>query len=156
MRNPQHDIRIGTLARGNKGRNPLGIPEYVRQIIPHGFESLQLFWWQTLEGADLVRLSQEVREAIGDADVTIPTLAMFGNPLEDTEIDRQTHDGWVQLIDHAHLFGAKVIAGGRAPAGQRALWGFVRGARLRKLEAWRLQIPTQLKRFGTIDAKEGI
>ncbi|MGA3000053.1 hypothetical protein [Bradyrhizobium sp.] len=23
-------------------------------------------------------------------------------------------------------------------------------------EAWRLQIPTQLKRFGTIDAKEGI
>ncbi len=111
MRNPQHDIRIGTLARGNKGRNPLGIPEYVRQIIPHGFESLQLFWWQTLEGADLVRLSQEVREAIGDADVTIPTLAMFGNPLEDTEIDRQTHDGWVQLIDHAHLFGAKVIAG---------------------------------------------
>ena len=48
------------------------------------------------------------------------------------------------------------VAGGSAPAGQRALWGFVRGARLRKLEAWRLQIPTQLKRFGTIDAKEGI
>ena len=48
------------------------------------------------------------------------------------------------------------VAGGKAPAEQRVLRGFVRGARLRKLEAWRLQIPTQLKRFGTIDAKEGI
>jgi hypothetical protein len=37
----------------------------------------------------------------------------------------------------------------------RALWGFLKGARLRKPEAWRLQIPTQLKRFGTIDAKGG-
>jgi sugar phosphate isomerase/epimerase len=36
---------------------------------------------------------------------------MFGNPLEDTELDRETHAGWVQLIDNAHLFGVSVVAG---------------------------------------------
>jgi sugar phosphate isomerase/epimerase len=105
------DMRIGTLVRCNRNRNPLGVPAYIKQIIPHGFESLQLFWWQTLDNADLPGLADEVKEAVGTADVTVPTLAMFGNPLGDTEIDRQTHDGWVKLIDHAHLFGAKVIAG---------------------------------------------
>ncbi len=105
------DMRIGTLVRCNNNRNPIGVPAYIKQIIPHGFESLQLFWWQTLDNADLPRLAGEVRDAIGDADVTVPTLAMFGNPLEETEIDQQTHEGWVKLIDHAHLFGAKVIAG---------------------------------------------
>ena len=41
-------------------------------------------------------------------------------------------------------------------AGQRALWGFVRDPRLRKFEEWRLRMRAQLKRFGTIVAKEGI
>ena len=111
MSNPQHDIRIGTLVRGNRNRNPIGIPELHPADLPHGFESLQLFWWQTLDDADLPLLAEQVKEAIGNADITIPTLAIFGNPLEDTEIDRQTHEGWIKLIDHAHLFGATVIAG---------------------------------------------
>jgi len=38
----QLDIRIGTLVRGNRNRNPIGIPEYIRQIKGYGFESLQL------------------------------------------------------------------------------------------------------------------
>ena len=48
------------------------------------------------------------------------------------------------------------VAGGRAPAERRALWGFVRGARLRKFEDWRPRMRAQLKRIGTIDAKKGI
>jgi hypothetical protein len=48
------------------------------------------------------------------------------------------------------------VAGGWALAGQRALWGFVRDARLRKFEERRLRMRAQLKRFGTIVAKEGI
>ncbi len=53
---------------------------------------------------------------------------------------------------------AKARSRGRLSTGgaARALWGFLKAARLRKPEAWRLQIPTPLKRFGTIDAKEGI
>jgi sugar phosphate isomerase/epimerase len=84
---------------------------YVREIIPHGFESIEPFFWQTLGGADIPRLAGELREAIGDADVTISTLGMFGNPLEDGERDRATLEGWKTLIDNAHLFGATTIAG---------------------------------------------
>ena len=60
---------------------------------------------------DLPRLAGELREAIGDADVKIDTLGMFGNPLEDDDLDRQTLAGWKALIDNAHLFGARNVAG---------------------------------------------
>jgi sugar phosphate isomerase/epimerase len=101
------DLRIGTMVKCNSG-DPAS---YVRQITPYGFESIEPFFWQTLGGADIPRLAGELREAIGDADVTISTLGMFGNPLEDRELDRSTLVGWKTLIDHAHLFGATTIAG---------------------------------------------
>src|SRR5258705_12473824 len=44
------------------------------------------------------------------------------------------------------------VAGSSAPAEQRALRGFVRGARLRKFEEWRPRPRAQLKRYGTIVA----
>ncbi len=42
----QHDlknesIRIGTLVQGRDGR---GVADYIRQILPYGFESLSLFF----------------------------------------------------------------------------------------------------------------
>ncbi|MBW4022600.1 MAG: sugar phosphate isomerase/epimerase [Proteobacteria bacterium] len=101
------DLRIGTMVKCNSG-DPAS---YVRQIIPHGFESIEPFFWQTLGGADIPRLAGTLREAIADSDVTISTLGMFGNPLEDREMDRETLHGWETLIDHAHLFGATTIAG---------------------------------------------
>jgi sugar phosphate isomerase/epimerase len=101
------DLRIGTMVKCNAS-DPAG---YVRQIIPHGFESIEPFFWQTLGGTDIPRLAGDLREAIGDADVAISTLGMFGNPLEDQEMDRATLEGWRSLIDHAHLFGATTIAG---------------------------------------------
>jgi sugar phosphate isomerase/epimerase len=103
----QKSLRIGTMVKCNSP-NPAA---YVRQIIPHGFESIEPFFWQTLGGADIPRLAGSLREAIADADVTISTLGMFGNPLEDRETDRETLQGWKTLIDHAHLFGATTIAG---------------------------------------------
>ena len=61
------DIRIGTMVRAGIARPA----DYVRQILPHGFESIQLFFWQTLGGANLERLAGEIRDAIGDADVAV-------------------------------------------------------------------------------------
>lgn len=101
------DIRVGTLVDG-KGKDPAG---YIRQILPHGFESFQLTFWQTLGGKDLKKLSGEVLEAIGGANAVVSSLGVFGNPLEDWEIDRETLRGWEQAIDHAHLFGAGIVAG---------------------------------------------
>ena len=107
MTNPALDIRIGTMVKGN-------LPDpaaYVRQILPLGFESIEPFFCQTIGDKDIPRLAGELKEAIGDHDVVIDTLGMFGNPLEDGDLDRQTLEGWKTLIDHAHLFGAKTIAG---------------------------------------------
>lgn len=100
------DIRIGTLVSAGKNTG-----EYIRQILPHGFESLSLTFWQTLGGMDLKRLAKDVKEAIGDRDVVISSLAMFGNPLETEKADLETRKGWEALIDHAHLFGTDIVAG---------------------------------------------
>ena len=107
MINPLLDIRIGTMVRAN-APDPAA---YVRKLIPLGFESIEPFFWQTLGNTDLPKLAREIREAIGDADVSVKVLGMFGNPLEDGEMDRATLSGWQQLIDNAHLFGADVVAG---------------------------------------------
>lgn len=106
MSDPAKSIRIGTMIKAN-APDPAA---YVKSILPHGFESIEPFFWQVMN-KDLPTLAAELKEAIGDADITISTLGMFGNPLEDTEIDRETLKGWEALIDHAHLFGATTIAG---------------------------------------------
>ncbi|HKI13896.1 MAG TPA: TIM barrel protein, partial [Roseiarcus sp.] len=100
------DVRIGTMVRAG-APNPATA---VRELVKLGFESIEPFFWQTMN-KDLPKLADELREAIGDADVVIDTLGMFGNPLEDDELDRQTLKGWEALIDNAHLFGARTIAG---------------------------------------------
>jgi sugar phosphate isomerase/epimerase len=105
--NPLLDIRIGTMVRANAA-DPAG---YVKKLIPLGFESIEPYFWQTLGDTDLPRLAEGLKEAIGDADVSIGTLGMFGNPLEDGEMDRATREGWERLIDNAHLFGAGTVAG---------------------------------------------
>jgi sugar phosphate isomerase/epimerase len=104
---PLRDIRIGTMVRGNQP-DPAG---YVRQILPLGFESVQLFFWQSLGGKDIRRLAGEIGEAIGNSNVVVGALGMFGNPLEEQDLDRETLAGWETLIDHAHLFGTDIVAG---------------------------------------------
>lgn len=103
MNNKALDIRIGTLVGG-------GSPNYIRQILPHGFESFSITFWQTLGQTDLRKLAGEVKEVIGDKAI-ISSVAVFGNPLETTPIDLETVKGWEALIDHAHLFGTDIVAG---------------------------------------------
>jgi sugar phosphate isomerase/epimerase len=100
------DIRIGTMVPGGAGT-----ADYIRQIKAHGFESFEINFWQKLDGTDLARMAEEVKEEIGDADIKIGALAIFGNPLENTPIDVETRQGWEALIDCAHLFDTDVVAG---------------------------------------------
>jgi sugar phosphate isomerase/epimerase len=104
---PLHAIRIGTMVKANEP-DPAG---YVRRIVPLGFESIQPFFWQTLGNKDIQRLASELKEAIGDADVRVGALGMFGNPLGDRDADVETLAGWKTLIDNAHLFGTGIVAG---------------------------------------------
>ncbi|OBQ74707.1 sugar phosphate isomerase/epimerase family protein [Mesorhizobium erdmanii] len=107
MPNPLLDIRIGTMVRANLD-DPAA---YIKQILPLGFESIQPFFWQTLDGKDLPRLAGQIREAIGDADVIVSSLGVFGNPLESGEVDRGVLAAWETVIDNAHLFGASTVSG---------------------------------------------
>ena len=107
MTDPLRDVRIGTMVKANQP-DPAA---YVRSIIQYGFESIQPFFWQTMGGKDIPRLAAQIREAIGDADVTVSALGMFGNPLEDQPLDRETLEGWKVLIDNAHLFGTNIVTG---------------------------------------------
>jgi sugar phosphate isomerase/epimerase len=59
----------------------------------------------------LAELGKRCVEVIGDRDTTISTIGMFGNPLEEQPTDLITLQGWKECIDHAHHFGARVVAG---------------------------------------------
>jgi sugar phosphate isomerase/epimerase len=107
LSDPLLSIRIGTMVKANRP----DAASHVRRLLPLGFESIQPFFWQTIGAADLPRLAGEICEAIGDADVTVGALGMFGNPLEDGEMDRETLRGWEALIDNARLFGTDIVAG---------------------------------------------
>jgi len=107
MHNPVLDIRIGTLVQGN-GPDPAG---YIRQILPHGFESFQITFWQTLGDVDLPRLAEEVKDALDDSGAVISSLGIYGNPLENDPISEETRQGWEALIDNAHLFGTDIVGG---------------------------------------------
>lgn len=100
-------IRIGTLVRGNQA-DPV---RYLEQVLPYGFESFQLFYWQTLGGADLPGLARRVRDALAGSGAVISSLGIFGNPLEAGPEDRETLRGWEECIDHAREFGCDLVCG---------------------------------------------
>ncbi len=102
----KEDIRIGTLV--NRGMKSA---EYIKQILPHGFESFSLTFWQTTKGVDWKKLSDEVNGAISGSGAIISSLAIFGNPLENSTLDIETLNGWKECIDNAHLFGCDIVAG---------------------------------------------
>ena len=99
-------IRIGTLV--NKGEKN---PEYISQIVGHGFESFQIMFWKTLGGVDLTKLAGRANEVLEGTGAVISSLGVFGNPLETGEEDLETLRGWEQAIDHAHLFGTDLVCG---------------------------------------------
>lgn len=102
----EQTIRIGTLVNGGAGT-----ANYIKQILPYGFESFSITFWQTLGDTDLERLAGEVGEVLAGSGAVISSVGVFGNPLESREIDQQTRDGWVKLIDACSLFGCDIVAG---------------------------------------------
>jgi sugar phosphate isomerase/epimerase len=98
-------IRIGTLVKAS------GAAEYIRQILPHGFESFSLTFWKELGNIDIERLAGEVGEVIADRGAVISSLSIFGNPLSDHPGDKPSRAAWKKLVDKAHLFGCDIISG---------------------------------------------
>ena len=107
MSDAAKSIRIGTMIKATDGK----AAENIAAIVDLGFESFEPFFWQTTNGQDLSELAKRCRDAIGNRDITISTIGMFGNPLEEEEMDRQTLQGWKDCIDNAGHFGATCVAG---------------------------------------------
>lgn len=107
MKDHAKSIRIGTMVSASNGEAAKRIAE----IADLGFESFEPFFWQTTNKQNLEDLGKRCLEAIGDRDITISTLGMFGNPLENDPLDQDTLQGWKDCIDNAHYFGATVVAG---------------------------------------------
>lgn len=102
----KESIRIGTLVQGKPTA-----PQYIEQILEHGFESFQLFFWQSTEHLDLKQFAKEVGAVLRGTGVTISSLGIFGNPLATREKDKETLLGWQKCIEAAPLFGCDVVAG---------------------------------------------
>ncbi|GIP59644.1 MULTISPECIES: sugar phosphate isomerase/epimerase family protein [Paenibacillus] len=105
MQNGNHLLRIGTLVGGQDA------VRVIPQILPHGFESFSLTFWQTTGGIDLAELAKQVREIIDEHGVVISSIGVFGNPLTGEGDNADTLASWERAIDHAHLFGADIVSG---------------------------------------------
>lgn len=92
------DIRIGTLAPMNA--------DYVKQILPHGFESFELTIGAHVGDLDFDRASGQMMEVVAGL-AEISSLGIYGNPLQDA----QNAADWEVVIQNASKFGAKVVCG---------------------------------------------
>lgn len=110
MKTEQH-IRIGTLVNGGEATR------VIPQLIPLGFESFSLTFWQTTGNADLADIAKKVKEQLAPHNIPISSLSIFGNPLTGTGDDADTLASWERLIDHAEAFGTELVTGftGRMP-----------------------------------------
>lgn len=102
----KEDVRIGTLVNGLQA-DPAG---YIKQILPHGFESFSITFGSSTGGRDLKKLASSLKKAMGGSAV-ISSVGVYGNPLESEAKDLETVKTWEILIDNAHLFGTDIVAG---------------------------------------------
>jgi sugar phosphate isomerase/epimerase len=100
------DIRIGTLVPGSPNT-----ATYIEQILPHGFESFSITFWETLGDTDLAKLAEDVMPLVTKNHAVISSLGAFGNPLEYDEKAELTRQAWRSSILHAHDFGCDIVAG---------------------------------------------
>ena len=101
------DIKIGTLVDGH---NPHPT-DYIKSILPFGFESFSFTFGQALDHVDLQQLAISSREVLDGTNATISSLGIYGNPLEESSAGRAALQSWETLIDHAHLFGTDIVSG---------------------------------------------
>jgi sugar phosphate isomerase/epimerase len=98
-------LRIGTLVGGNDA------VRVIPQILPHGFESFSLTFWQTTGDTNLVETAKRVRELLADKDAVISCVSIFGNPLTGSGANHDSLASWERLIDNAHHFGTNLVTG---------------------------------------------
>lgn len=95
-----NQIKIGTCVKGEDIKN------WLPHLIKNGFETIQLYYSVSLRGTDFVELAKQTRDIIGGSGVQISTIGLYCNPIQYEEQRRELE----YCIEHAHLFGAKVVS----------------------------------------------
>lgn len=98
------DIRIGTLVKAD--RDPAN---YIRQILPYGFESFELTFPTSLAGLNLEGIAADVRRVLDEhgGGAIVSSIGIYGNALVHAEVAQ----GFATLIDGAEKFGCKLVCG---------------------------------------------
>lgn len=94
------DIRIGTLAGFSNGL------DYIKYLVPLGFESFELTLWQYVADHNLESWARQLPDILGNKAV-ISSLGIYGNPLQDPTCAAD----WEKVIRAAPSFGANVVCG---------------------------------------------
>lgn len=98
-------IRMGTLLSGADA------PRLISKVADYGFESFEITFWQTTGSINLFELAKQVKEAIGDRDITISCLGVFGNVLTGHGSNSDSLASWRRAIDAAEAFGTNLVSG---------------------------------------------
>lgn len=93
------DIRIGTLAPAK--------PEYLQQVVGHGFESFEINWWKYVEEPNLKKTAEDCLRILDGTGAIVSSIGVYGNPL----IDKKTAKDWARLIDACQYFKCNVVCG---------------------------------------------
>jgi len=99
-------IKIGTIIGPE---NIFG--KRMESLIPYGFETFAISFWENIGETDLVKLSEVAKEKLEGTGCAISCLSVFGNPLMDDEKGKKNLESWKKLIDAAHLFGVDLVTG---------------------------------------------
>jgi len=110
MNVPNQTIRIGTMVRSSD-LTEARIADYIRQIVPHDFESFELDFWQTIGAIDLERLAGATGEVLAGTGAVISCIGIYGDSLGQGAEDARTREDWKKCIDAAHLFGCDLVTG---------------------------------------------
>lgn len=92
-------LKIGTCVKGSSLLKDL--PE----VINNGFDTVELYYNETIGRTDFVELSKGVRELIDNSNVQVTTIGLYCNPLIEVSLKELEY-----CIKNAHLFGATIVS----------------------------------------------
>ena len=109
----EQDILIGTMVKVDEH-----IVDYIKQIIPYGFESFALTFGHNKEDMlDPKAVAEQIMPILDEKGIRIGAIEAYGNPLEDSVKGEKLRKFFYRLVECAHLYHTDVVAGfaGRVP-----------------------------------------
>ena len=100
-----HEIKVGTLVSAEN------VKKVMPKLIPYGFETFSITFWETIGDCDLEQLAKDVKAILKGTECSISCITIFGNPLMENEKGAVAREGWEKLINAAYLFDTDLVTG---------------------------------------------